>query len=187
MKQILRLVVDPRIFLFSWKIRSQRMCGATRAQNFPCPPSIFLSSLLTGQKKMNFFLERGDHSCHIHLQGLTMPPPLPTQSRSSPIPASKSLFPNQPGACGCKFSCCNPHLASPLILPLSPRYLGSSGQLRGFGRGRGNIIRQDVALRVRAGAGSLKGSGQQKEQRRVNFARITEPFRLIRDLMREGV
>lgn len=138
-----------------------------------------------------FFLGRGEHGCHIHPQSLTMPPPW---RRSSPIPqnSSKNLshsclkitFPNQPGARGCKFSHCNPRLASPLIPPLSsiPGLV-----LRGFGKGRGNIIRGDVALGVRAGAGSLKGSGQQKERRGVNLARITEPFRLIRDLMREGV
>jgi len=54
-------------------------------------------------------------------------------------------------------------------------------------KARGNIIRQDVALGVRDRAGLLKGSGQQKELRGVNLARLTVPFRLIRNLMREGV
>lgn len=57
------------------------------------------------------------------------------------------------------------------------------GVLRGFG----NIIRCDVALGVRDGASMLKGSGQQKERKGVNLARLTVPLRLIRDLMREGV
>lgn len=57
------------------------------------------------------------------------------------------------------------------------------GALRGFG----NIIRRDVALGVRDGASTLKGSGQQKERKGVNLARLTVPLRLIRDLMREGV
>lgn len=167
------------------------MCGSTRAQNFPCPPSIPFSSLLDGQKGMNFSWEGVNTAatftlkvspCH-HL-GEGALPFLKIPQKISPIPASKSPFPNQPGARGCKFSHCNPRLASPLIPPLSsiPGLV-----LRGFGKGRGNIIRGDVALGVRAGAGSLKGSGQQKERRGVNLARITEPFRLIRDLMREGV
>lgn len=63
--------------------------SATRVQNFPRPPSIPFSSLLGCQKGTSFFWEGMNVAarfCHVHPQGLTMPPPPP-----GPLPAAHSL------------------------------------------------------------------------------------------------